>query len=83
VKLRWPDAVELVRTRRGDVFEIQFLGREYDRLRESVDPSESARAGETRERLRAVIEHRLRVKGVLDREGRLELVDRPDPHETA
>jgi hypothetical protein len=75
--------VELVRTRRGDVFEIQFLGREYDRLRGSADPVESARARETRERLRSVIEHRLRVKGVLDRDGRLELVDRTDANETA
>jgi hypothetical protein len=77
LSLRWPDAVELVRTRRGDVFEIQFLGREYERLRSNPEPEVAARAAETRERLRAVIEHRLRTKGLLDRHSRLELVDSP------
>ncbi len=68
------EAVELVRSRRGDVFEIQFLVRERDRLRAAGDPSASAKADETEEHLRTVIERKLRAKGVLAPEGELELV---------
>lgn len=75
LSLTWPDAVELVRSRRGDVFEIQFLGREYDRLRASDDPSLASRVEAARERLRAVVERRLQAKGLLEPGGRLELLD--------
>lgn len=68
------EAVELVRSRRGDVFEIQFLVRERDRLRATGDPFASARADETEEHLRTVIERKLRAKGVLAPDGELELV---------
>jgi hypothetical protein len=73
--LDWEEAVELVRARRGDVFEIQFLGREVDRLRASADPSHAAKADAARAHLREVIERKLRGKGLLAPDGRIELVD--------
>jgi hypothetical protein len=68
------EAVELIRSRRGDVFEIRFLTRELERLRASPEPGAAARAEETSERLKTVIERKLRAKGVLAPDGRLELV---------
>jgi hypothetical protein len=72
--LTWEEAVDLVRSRRGDVFEIQFLGREVERLRESPDGGADGRLAEAAEHLRVVIERKLRAKGLLAPEGRLELV---------
>jgi hypothetical protein len=73
--LTWEEAVELIRSRRGDVFEIQFLGREVDRLRASEDPALGAKAEVAREHLQAVIERKLRAKDLLPPTGELELVD--------
>jgi hypothetical protein len=73
--LDWEEAVDLVRARRGDVFEIQFLGREVDRLRASADPAQVAKADDARAHLREVIERKLRGKDLLAPDGRVELVD--------
>jgi hypothetical protein len=73
--LDWEEAVELVRARRGDVFEIQFLGREVDRMRGSADPAQVAKADDARAHLREVIERKLRGKGLLAPDGHVELVD--------
>jgi hypothetical protein len=67
------EAVELVRSRRGDVFEIQFLAREVRRLRASGEPASEAKAEAAEDHLRAVIERKLRSKGVLAPDGDLEL----------
>jgi hypothetical protein len=73
--LTWEEAVELIRSRRGDVFEIQFLGREVDRLEASGDPALVAKAGPAREHLQEVIERKLRAKDLLPPTGGLELDD--------
>ena len=64
-----------MRARRGDVFEIQFLGREVDRLRGSAETGQAAKADAARSHLREVIERKLRGKGLLAPDGRIELVD--------
>ena len=73
--LTWEQAVELIRSRRGDVFEIQFLGREADRLRTAGDPASNVRLAAVRDHLRAVIERKLRAKDLLADDGEVELVD--------